>query len=617
MEIKNVGIKQSKLKRVEFTKQGKFRTSSTIEKLAYNNAAKYEFDGKTFNYEKKQIDDFVESVLILPNGTETEKNKVELFTELEDKFRKTDAFLAMNYIINLPRELDFETNKKIINEMVQEWADKKGNFIDVAYHIKNKGQENENPHCHLLEARRTIDKQGNVGNALRWSENSMIKDLDNIKNIREFLAKRFNEELKKQNIKDVAYSHLSNENFVKQALQENNIELAILRNYEPVRSKKQKDYDSDFYRKRNSKWIKQLNEKAKQRREEAKARAEKYKKDLADLKFLELQQKELQKQIDIMNNFRSDYILEEFNKIDLDNFLERQQQAILNLRKDIEDYEQEDENNKRRYAFLISEFYKATENKLFDSKKDIKQFFKNAITEIRKEEYTEDVAYQVDLLSYQIFRNQEKYIDKAQFNIYRNIKAQEKERYNLIIDKIENGNGNSDDFTEEEWKFLEYIDRKQENSKKIFRGAVDDLIELNLSEEDFNKYVSIVVEEHIKANDYGLSDIEKKYKQAEVSNYIKRNFDSIKQNKEEWIKKNEEWEELRIKSREEREEFKNKLEEIKENSSNIKEAKDLLSEVVSEHDDNLRLIMKYMNINTFLNEMKQQEYNDLYNGYKR
>lgn len=616
MEVKTVGLKFSKLKRMEFTKQGKFRTSSTIEKLAYNNAAKYEFDGKTFNYEKKQVDDFIESVLILPNGTETDKNNVKLFTELEEKFKKTEAHLANNYIIPLPVELDYETNKKIIIDLVQEIANGKENFIDISFHIKNKGQENENPHCHLLEARRTIDKQGNVGNSLRPFNNQIVKSLDDLHNFREELAKRFNAELRKQN-KDVIYTGLSNEKFVEKAIKEDNIEQAIVKNYEPMKNKAKKEYDRYFYKKQNSRWVKELQEKAKQRREEAKARAEKYKKDLADLKFLELQQKELQKQIDIMNNFRSDYILEEFNKIDLDNFLERQQQAILNLRKDIEDYEQEDEANKRRYAFLVSEFYKATQEKLFDSKKDIKQFFKNAITETRKEEWTEDISYQVDLLSYQIFRNQEKYIDKAQFNIYRNIKAQEKERYNLLIDKIENGSGNSDDFTEEEWKFLAYIDRKQENSKKIFRGAVDDLIELNLSEEDFNKYVSIVVEEHIKANDYGLSDIEKKYKQAEVANYIKRNFDSIKQNKEEWIKKNEEWEELRIKSKEEREEFKNKLEEIKENASNIKEAKDLLSEVVSEHDDNLRLIMKYMNINTFLNEMKQQEYNDLYNGYKR
>lgn len=616
MNIKTVSIKQSQLKRMEFTKQGKLKTSSTIEKLAYNNAAKYEFNGKSFNYEKKQIDDHIENFLVLPNGTETEKNKIELFTELEEKFKKSEAYLASNYIIALPRELDYETNRKIITEMVQEWADKKGNFIDISFHIKNKGQENENPHCHLLEARRTIDKTGQVGNALRPFDNKLIRELDDINNIRADLAKRFNAELRRQN-KDVIYTDLSNEKFVEKAIKEDNIEQAILKNYEPMKSKRNREYDSLFYKKQNSRWVKELQEKAKQRREEAKARAEKYKKDLADLKFLELQQKELQKQIDIMNNFKSDYILEEFNKIDLDNFLERQQQAILNLRKDIEDYEQEDEANKRRYAFLVSEFYKATQEKLFDSKKDIKQFFKNAITETRKEEWTEDIAYQVDLLSYQIFRNQEKYIDKAQFNIYRNIKAQEKERYNLLIDKIENGTGNSDDFTEEEWKFLAYIDRKQENSKKIFRGAVDDLIELNLSEEDFNKYVSIVVEEHIKANDYGLSDIEKKYKQAEVANYIKRNFDSIKQNKEEWIKRNEEWEELRIKSKEEREEFKNKLEEIKENASNIKEAKDLLSEVVSEHDDNLRLIMKYMNINTFLNEMKQQEYNDLYNGYKR
>lgn len=616
MNIKTVSIKQSQLKRMEFTKQGKLKTSSTIEKLAYNNAAKYEFNGKSFNYKKKQIDDHIENFLVLPNGTETEKNKIELFTELEEKFKKSEAYLASNYIIALPRELDYETNRKIITEMVQEWADKKGNFIDISFHIKNKGQENENPHCHLLEARRTIDKTGQVGNALRPFDNKLIRELDDINNIRADLAKRFNAELRRQN-KDVIYTDLSNEKFVEKAIKEDNIEQAILKNYEPMKSKRNREYDSLFYKRQNSRWVKELQEKAKQRREEAKARAEKYKKDLADLKFLELQQKELQKQIEIMNNFKSDYILEEFNKIDLYNFLERQQQAILNLRKDIEDYEQEDEANKRRYAFLVSEFYKATQEKLFDSKKDIKQFFKNAITETRKEEWTEDISYQVDLLSYQIFRNQEKYIDKAQFNIYRNIKAQEKERYNLLIDKIENGSGNSDDFTEEEWKFLAYIDRKQENSKKIFRGAVDDLIELNLSEEDFNKYVSIVVEEHIKANDYGLSDIEKKYKQAEVANYIKRNFDSIKQNKEEWIKKNEEWEELRIKSKEEREEFKNKLEEIKENASNIKEAKDLLSEVVSEHDDNLRLIMKYMNINTFLNEMKQQEYNDLYNGYKR
>ena len=112
MEYKHLGLKADKIKKEIIGKNGKYKSFSVVEKLAYNNAEKYEHDGKTYNYTRKQVDDFLDNISLVPASTKTNKTALDLFRELEDKTSPSDI-MARNYIIVLPVELDHDTHKNV------------------------------------------------------------------------------------------------------------------------------------------------------------------------------------------------------------------------------------------------------------------------------------------------------------------------------------------------------------------------------------------------------------------------------------------------------------------------------------------------------------------------
>ena len=83
-------------------------------------------------------------------------NSVELFE------KNSNAQLARNFIISLPKELSIEENKKMIEEYVQNNFVKEGMIVDLAIHDESR-EGNQNIHAHIMTIVRPINEDGTWG----------------------------------------------------------------------------------------------------------------------------------------------------------------------------------------------------------------------------------------------------------------------------------------------------------------------------------------------------------------------------------------------------------------------------------------------------------------------
>lgn len=584
MELKCLSLKISNLKRTVITKQSKFRVSSTLEKLAYNNAEKVKFNNQTFDYTKKQVDDFLTSSFILPSFTKTKKTKYELFEELEEKSKRQNALLATNYIIALPSELSYQENMNIINSYFQKLANKRENFFDICYHLKNKNQENENFHCHVLESRRKIDDKGEVKNAIR--------ERFDIREIRKDLVELFNAELRKQNI-DVRYTYLSNEEIVKEALKNNDEALAIEKNYK-TDTRKEKEFNSNFYKERHSNWQKQKTEEVKRVKQLQKEKAKKYRKDLSELEKTEILLSALLKEEQDLLTFKDKVIEQEFIKLDINNYIKQQKEKVEQLKKDITSFEQERKELKDLTKYLILEFYNSREfeQNHFDDKKELRKFFRNRLKDKEVSINKELVDYNINLLAYQIIKNEDEYINKAQYYLFKEEQQEEELRYTELTERLEQNKS----LTLEEIEFLKQMNDKKEVQIQAFKDLVD--VAINLNENEMKEHFYNIVSNYFDDKNKFFNELELKFRKQELFNYIERNIDDIKINKLKYIKKNEEYH----KKLANKEKLKEKIKEIKDIQNLQKSTLNLLQDVLSEYDNNINLIFnsasKYIDLST-------------------
>ena len=632
MKIKCVGVKQSKTKRFSKSKKFGIKLKTTVEKLAYNNAAKYHSDDaeKSFDYTKKQVDDFVKSSFLLPKNVNTNKTKLELFNELDKKYSyNLESKMAMNYIISLPQELDRDVGFKIIEDYFKQQVEQKQNFIDLSLHIKNEGTEKANPHVHVLEGRRKIDEKGNVGNALHSSNVKGLMALDNIDNIRKDLANLFNQELKNAAVYDVQYTHLSNEKLVEQALENDDVALAVEKDYETETNKKKKSDKASFFERRKTEYKeKRLN--IKQKIESKKAEAAQFKQEKAEIEALK-------KKIEFLSDQKSNLAADYANRLKLDVQMQEMQEKIVELMENTEKYQEQQKQIAKYTRFLTINFYRAMlrEGKSFKTKKEIRDFLKEQKNLDKKDERFEKLAeikldeeekdFIAAMLAHKIFTNIDDYVNKAQYHLVKEQKEKDKELYNQILEKANP--------TLEELVFVEKMDSKTKFENNLFREMADKAINLKKSstntdefKQNFEMAVSVFVDmqtESIKNNlelnpfNFEFSDIEAEVKKVELYNYITRNIDKIIENKEEHIKKAEFFNQLKI-DRAKNAEVRQIEQESKAKNYMNKQINQAVEEVLEEYDEVARLIYKHSDnaLNANFNLEQEQDRNkDNYYSY--
>ena len=136
------------------------KSKSAVASAAYISCEKIknEWDGEVHDYHNKK--GLLHSEIFLPEHVPKEfKDRSYLWNSVELNEKASNAQLARNFIIALPKELSFEENKKLITDFIQENFVSKGMIADLAIHDGND-EENNNIHAHIMTTLRPINEKG-------------------------------------------------------------------------------------------------------------------------------------------------------------------------------------------------------------------------------------------------------------------------------------------------------------------------------------------------------------------------------------------------------------------------------------------------------------------------
>lgn len=146
---------------VNIISRGKGKSAVASAAYISGEKIKNEWDGVTHDYTKKQ--GVISKEIFLPDHAPKEyKDRKTLWNSVELFEKNSNAQLARNFIISLPKELSIEENKKMIEEYVQNNFVKEGMIVDLAIHGES-GEGNQNIHAHIMTIVRPINEDGTWG----------------------------------------------------------------------------------------------------------------------------------------------------------------------------------------------------------------------------------------------------------------------------------------------------------------------------------------------------------------------------------------------------------------------------------------------------------------------
>ena len=126
------------------------KSKSAVASAAYISCEKIknEWDGEVHDYHNKK--ELLHSEIFLPENVPIAlKDRTTLWNSVELNEKASNAQLARNFIIALPKELSFEENKRLITDFIQENFVSKGMIADLAIHDEGN-EENNNIHAHIM-----------------------------------------------------------------------------------------------------------------------------------------------------------------------------------------------------------------------------------------------------------------------------------------------------------------------------------------------------------------------------------------------------------------------------------------------------------------------------------
>ncbi|GKS50462.1 MobQ family relaxase [Enterococcus faecalis] len=146
---------------VNIISRGKGKSAVASAAYISGEKIKNEWDGVTHDYTKKQ--GVITKEIFLPDHAPKEyKDRKTLWNSVELFEKNSNAQLARNFIISLPKELSIEENKKMIEEYIQTYFVKEGMIVDLAIHDESR-EGNQNIHAHIMTIVRPINEDGTWG----------------------------------------------------------------------------------------------------------------------------------------------------------------------------------------------------------------------------------------------------------------------------------------------------------------------------------------------------------------------------------------------------------------------------------------------------------------------
>jgi hypothetical protein len=142
---------------------------SAVASSAYRSGEKLEDKetGIDHDYTKKSGIEHTE-IILCQNAPEEYKDRATLWNEVQKIEKSSDARLAREWEVAIPKELSLEDGKKLVHDFGQKLADE-GMCVDIAIHDKGDG----NRHAHIMGTTRAIKENG------EWAPKSKkVYDLD-------------------------------------------------------------------------------------------------------------------------------------------------------------------------------------------------------------------------------------------------------------------------------------------------------------------------------------------------------------------------------------------------------------------------------------------------------
>ena len=136
------------------------KSKSAVASAAYISCEKLtnEWDGVIHDYHNKK--GLLHSEIFLPDNIPKEfQDRSFLWNNVELNEKASNAQLARNFIIALPKELSFEENKNLITDFIQANFVSKGMISDLAIHDESN-EGNKNIHAHIMTTLRPINEKG-------------------------------------------------------------------------------------------------------------------------------------------------------------------------------------------------------------------------------------------------------------------------------------------------------------------------------------------------------------------------------------------------------------------------------------------------------------------------
>jgi len=146
---------------VSIISRGKGKSAVASSAYIAGEKIKNEWDGVTHDYTKKQ--GVIHKEIFLPEHAPKEfSDRNTLWNSVELFEKKSNAQLARNFIIALPKELSLEENKKLITEFIQDNFVAEGMVADLAIHDESQ-DGNNNIHAHIMTIVRPLNEDGTWG----------------------------------------------------------------------------------------------------------------------------------------------------------------------------------------------------------------------------------------------------------------------------------------------------------------------------------------------------------------------------------------------------------------------------------------------------------------------
>ena len=146
---------------VNIISRGKGKSAVASAAYISGEKIKNEWDEVTHDYTRKQ--GVISKEIFLPDHAPKEyKDRKTLWNSVELFEKNSNAQLARNFIISLPKELSIEENKKMIEEYIQTNFVKEGMIVDLAIHDESR-EGNQNIHAHIMTIVRPINEDGTWG----------------------------------------------------------------------------------------------------------------------------------------------------------------------------------------------------------------------------------------------------------------------------------------------------------------------------------------------------------------------------------------------------------------------------------------------------------------------